>query len=294
MLIESFLSYLKYERHCSDLTVASYRSDLFQFRAFLVERTGMAVFEAVDKRLVRDWTVSLLEQEQLPSTVRRKRSALSSFMCFLVREGRIVSSPVKRMNLPKIKKRLPVFLTDAEMQQLLTPLFVEGDFEEERIHLIFLFFCLAGLRKSELITLRDVDVDTRVGKIRVVGKGAREREVPFDDLLTQRIVHYRAQRQLVVGDSRQELFFCDDQGEPLSQGWVYQVVRTYLSSFPALAKKSPHVLRHTFATTLLRNGADLMAVKELLGHKSVATTQIYTHIVMDELKQIYKQAHPRG
>jgi integrase/recombinase XerC len=293
MLIESFLQYLQYEKNYSSHTVEAYKSDLQCFKQFV---SGEEIFNprAVDAIIVRRWIVSLMEDEYSPLSVNRKLSSLKSFFKYLCKYKEIETSPVKKIVGPKVNKPLPYFVKDAEMERLLVTLETEDSFEGKRDRAILDLFYSTGIRCAELVGLNNEDVDFGAQLIKVTGKRNKQRLVPFSKLLKEVLQIYLSARDEKIQEGDRKTFFVRKNGHPLSNSVVYRIVKKRLSVAPNLSKKSPHVLRHTFATSMLNNGADLNAVKEILGHASLSSTEVYTHTTFEELKKAYHQAHPRA
>lgn len=296
MLIESFLQYIKYEKGYSSHTFVSYKTDLSQFEKFVMERYGMKEFvpENVDSCWVREWIVSMMESGASASSVNRRLSALKSFYSYLRKNGVMKNNPMDQIVSPKRQKRLPTFLREDEMSELLSDVEVfETGFEGVRDKLIVETFYTLGIRLSELIGLRDSDIDLHAQTVLVNGKRNKQRYVPFGDSLKKSMLAYLSVRNEEI-PVRSENFFLRPDGEPLYPMLVYRIVHKYISSVSTLSKRSPHVLRHTFATAMLNNGAELEAVKELLGHSNLAATEVYTHTTFEQLQKNYKLAHPRA
>ncbi len=296
MLIERFLQYIKYERGYSEHTYTSYETDLLQFKDF-VEKKSRKEFDSlsIETNDVREWVVSLMKQEEKASSVNRKLSALKSYFKFLRRSGLMETDPMRQIIAPKREKRLPTFLRESEIENLLDGIDDEfgSDFEGVRNRLIVETFYTLGIRLSELIGMKDPDVDFSGRSVKVTGKGNKQRIIPFGEKLKLSMQEYlRLRNETVqrVGDS----FFVRENGEPMYPVMVYRIVHEHLERVSSLKKKSPHVLRHTFATAMLNNGAEINAVKELLGHANLAATEVYTHTTFEQLQKIYKQAHPRA
>ena len=300
MLVDEFLSYWQYERNCSLLTVDAYRRDLLQFILYLRETDENITFpEDVDADLVRRWIFSLMEKGGKDgkgfkaTSVNRKLSSLKSFFKYLMKQKRISADPMRLVTGPKAKKPLPYFVKDKDMEMLLDS--HEGDGEKDfismRDNLIVEMLYDTGMRRAELINLRDADVDFERMQIKVTGKRNKQRLIPFAERLKDLMWQYIQVRNQEIGAS--EYFFICPNGEQISSYIVYKVVKGRLSEVPTLAKRSPHVLRHSFATSMLNNGAELNAVKDLLGHSSLASTSVYTHTSFEELKKVY-HAHPRA
>ncbi|WP_293713467.1 tyrosine-type recombinase/integrase [uncultured Parabacteroides sp.] len=293
MLIDSFLDYLRYERNYSNYTIGAYSKDLRQFEDY-VKRYKEDIFDPVDvdADLVRGWVVSLMDEKLSPVSVNRKLSSLKSFFKFLMKQGSISVNPLRLITGPKTKKPLPYFVKDKEMELLLDGDGFGEDFEGVRNRLVLEMLYDTGIRRSELIGMRDSDVDCGTMQIRVTGKRNKQRLIPFAEGLKNLIQAYTEVRNREVG-SESGWFFVRKNGEQLPVSIVYTIVKDKLSEIPTLAKRSPHVLRHSFATSMLNNGAELNAVKEILGHSSLASTSVYTHTTFEELKKVY-HAHPRA
>ena len=290
---ESFLKYLKYERRCSQHTVVAYRKDLDQFETFMFRRVGDFNVSTVVNRDVRAWIVFLMDQKYTAKSVNRKVTSLKSFYKYLMRQELLEISPVATVITPKVPKRLPMFLDEKCLNSLLDNGYFKNDFEGVRDKLIFGLFYGTGVRLSELVHLKDSDLYINEYLIRVLGKNNKERIVPYPRPLNSLIEEYLQLRYDCFGDSAPVLLLTA-KGKAVYEKLVYRVVHKNLSLVTTLEQRSPHVLRHTFATHLLNRGADLNAVKELLGHSNLAATQIYTHTSTEKLQRIYKQAHPRA
>lgn len=292
-MIESFLRYLRYERNYSERTIVSYGIDLREFEEYLKGLESGFDLQYADSDVVRGWMVELMESGRTETTVNRKLSVLRTFYKFLLKKGIITKDPMSVVNGPKRKKPLPVFVREDDMDRLLDGDFFTDDFEGVRNKLILVMFYETGIRLSELISLKDSDVDLINDTLKVTGKRNKQRFVPFGNELKSAVLAYLEIRKIAV-DGNCEAFFVRNDGRRLYQMLVYKVVKQNLSRVVALKKKSPHVLRHSFATAMLNNDAELESVKELLGHESVTTTEIYTHTTFEELKKVYKHAHPRA
>ena len=293
MLVDSFLDYLRYERNYSNYTIEAYSKDLRQFEEYVkLNKESVFVPGDVDADLVRSWIVSLMDEKISPVSVNRKLSSLKSFFKFLMKQGSISVNPLRLITGPKTRKPLPYFVREKEMELLLDGDGFDEDFEGVRDRLILEMLYDTGIRRSELIGIQDSDVDFGAMQIRVTGKRNKQRLIPFAEGLKNLIQAYTEVRNREVG-SESGWFFVRKNGEQLSAGIVYTIVKKKLSEIPTLAKRSPHVLRHSFATSMLNNGAELNAVKELLGHSSLASTSVYTHTTFEELKKVY-HAHPRA
>ena len=283
VLIDSFLDYLRYERNYSEYTINAYFKDLQQFEDFVKEKKeGIFVPEEVDTDIVRNWIISLLDNKISPVSVNRKLSSLKSFFKFLMKQGFVSVNPLRFVTGPKTKKPLPTFVKEKDMEELLDGDGFDEDFEGVRDRLILEMLYDTGVRRSELVGLQDTDIDYDAMLIRVTGKRNKQRLITFAERLKNLMLAYTEVRNREV-DAGCGWFFVRKNGEQLSTGILYTIVKKKLSDIPTLAKCSPHVLRHSFATSMLNNGAELNAVKELLGHSSLASTSIYTHTTFEEL-----------
>lgn len=291
---DSFLDYLRYERNYSEETVKAYEEDLRQFEQFGEEEVGAMTPSKVDAELVREWVVSLMDRKYASSSINRKLSSLRSFFKFLLKKGKVESDPLRKVIGPKKKKTLPVFLKEREMNRLLDDIDFGEGFEGCRDRLIIEMFYATGMRLSELIGLDDICVDFSASLIKVTGKRNKQRLIPFGEELKKTMADYVSLRNEVVPVRQDGAFFVRKTGERLYRGMVECIVKRNLSKVTTVKKRSPHVLRHTFATVMLNHDAELGAIKELLGHESLATTEIYTHTTFEELKKVYNQAHPRA
>ena len=293
MLTDSFLDYLRYERNYSEKTVLAYGEDISQLREFAQEEIGDFNPAEVTPELIREWIVSLMDKGYASTSVNRKLSSLRSFYKFLLKKKVVLVDPLRKITGPKNKKPLPSFLKENEMNRLLDDTDFGEGVEGCRDHLIIEKCYATGIRLSEFIGLDDKDVDFSASLLKVTGKRNKQRLIPFGDELKEGMLEYVNVRNEQVLESG-GAFFVRKNGERLYKNLVYNLVKRNLSKVVTLKKRSPHVLRHTFATTMLNNEAELGAVKELLGHSSLATTEIYTHTTFEELKKVYKQAHPRA
>lgn len=292
-LTDSFLDYLQYERNYSEETIKSYREDLRQFEEFAREEIGDSAPSKVKAELVREWIVSLMDKGYTSTSINRKLSSLRSFYKFLLRRGEVTVNPLQKVVGPKNKRPLPAFLKESEMDKLLDEVDFGEGFKGCRDHMIIEMFYATGMRLSELIGLDDKDVDFSSSLIKVTGKRNKQRLIPFDEELKITMTEYVNVRNESVLN-RTDAFFVRETGERLTRSIVENLVKRNLSKVVTLKKRSPHVLRHTFATTMLNHDAELGAIKELLGHESLATTEVYTHTTFEELKKVYNLAHPRA
>jgi len=292
-MLASFLKYLDIEKGYSSYTIRSYGDDLHSFLSFAgINPANTRSLEHISHRAVRAWMSSLVGQGLSTRSVNRKLSSLRTFFKYLLRQGVIANNPMKRVVSPKTSKRLPEFVPEADMAKLNTDDLFGDDFEGLRNRLIMTMFYFTGMRLSELVglTLHSVDLDSMT--IKVLGKGSKERIIPIHPELKDIVKEYLDERNKKF--SVTVSFFVTSKGKPVYPKLVYRVVNHYLTVITPLQKRSPHVLRHSFATHLLNKGADLNAIKELLGHSSLLATQVYTHSTFEKLKNNYNQAHPRA
>ena len=294
MVIETFLSYLTNEKRYSPHTISSYHGDLIQFRDFLQTTFDLDLLDAKHVQ-VRNFMVYLLDHKIGPNSVGRKMSALRSFYKYNQRLGLITSNPVSLIKVPKAPKHLPVFIDDQKMDDLLdsTEIF-DDSFPSVRDKLVLEVLFGSGMRLSELIALRDQDIDFFEGTVKVMGKGGKARLIPLPKPLLLLLKEYLALKALQNFDNKSASLIVTNKGADVYRAFIYQTVKRYLTYISTQDKRSPHVLRHSYATSLLNRGADLNAIKELLGHASLAATQVYTHNSIEKLKTVYKQAHPKA
>lgn len=294
MHIDSFITSLKTERRYSLHTLKAYENDLGQFYEFL-KNAGYDNVPEPDHKLVRRWIVVLMEEGISPRSVRRKISALSSFYRFLMRNGIIDTNPVDRIMLPKTAKRLPGFIPEEKLDYLLDETDFGDDFSGVRDRLIIEMLYFTGIRRSELIKLRNSDVNIPEMVIKVHGKGGKERHIPVGQAFLKTLREYGEMKTAYHGQSSaSDPFFVTGTNKNVYPELIYRIVRKYLRLVTTGGKRGPHILRHSFATHMLNHGADLNAIKDLLGHASLSATQVYTHNSFEKLKRIYKQAHPRA
>lgn len=294
MLIESFLQYLRYEKNYSSHTVTSYRNDLNQFEEFIVSKLGEFNPSDVDTSIVREWIVHLMGGGYSSLSVNRKLSSLKSFFKYLAKTSQTGVHPLRKISGPKTNKPLPNFVKDKDMEVVLDEIEYEQTFDGQRDHAILEVFYMTGMRCAELVGLKNTDIDLGACLIKVTGKRNKQRLIPFSEKLKNTIISYLEIKKQEVKNQDDDSFFVRKDGRSLSNSIVYGIVKKRLTAIPNLSKRSPHVLRHTFATSMLNNGADLNAVKDLLGHASLSSTEVYTHTTFEELKKVYHQAHPRA
>ena len=288
MFINEFLQYITTERRLSDHTIQSYSVDLSQFSNYLSLEFNISHVTEINFQLIRNWIASLLEEGIQPVSINRKISTLRTYFRFLLKKGVVKENPMLKIIPPKSKKRLPVFIEEFQIKELLDKIDFKSGFVGERDKLIIEFFYFTGIRLSELIELRVRSIDFQNGVVKVIGKRNKERLIPLLDNMLERLDSFISRYQL------KEFLFTTSKFEKLYTKLVYRVVNKYIGEISTLEKRSPHILRHTFATHMLNNGADINAIKELLGHANLSATQIYTHNTIDKLKLVYKQAHPRA
>ena len=294
MMINQFLNYLRYERNSSPQTVQTYEESLREFESYISLRDSRLSLQAVDADLIRDWMESLMDKGNTASTINKKLSALRSFYRFSLKRKLVEKDPAHGIVGPKKSKPLPQFLRESEMDHLLDRLEWDINYKDVRARTILLLFYEAGLRRSELTGLNDVDIDFGSRQLKVTGKRNKQRIIPFGQELADALNQYLEARREQFGLRENSALFLSDKGERMTGSQVYLIVHRYLTLVTSLKKRSPHVLRHTFATAMLNNGAGLESIKKLLGHESVDTTEIYAHTTFEQLKRIYKEAHPRA
>ena len=295
MAVGQFLTYLQHEKRYSKHTVQSYGTDLLQFKDFIAQK-----FEAdlsdVSHQMGREFVVYLIDElKASESSVGRKLSTLRSYYKYCMKAGLITGNPIGQIKAPKIPQRLPVFVDDQKLDQLLdSDVFFDDSFPSVRDKVVIELLFGAGIRLAELLSLKDMDVDFYEESIKVLGKRNKERIIPITKGLVNQLKGYIELKLLQNFNNKTGFLFVTDKGADAYPKMIYRIVQKYLSFVSTQDKKSPHVLRHSYATSLLNRGADLNAIKELLGHASLAATQVYTHNSIERLKSIYKQAHPKA
>lgn len=299
MWIKIFVDYLRFERNLSEKTIEGYQADLEAFKQFYENLNSEISWKTVDSDIIRDWEVNMMNNGNTASSVNRRLSALRSFYRFLLKRKMVTIDPAHNLRGPKKEKSLPYYIRESEMNKLLDgDQYFSDDFEGCRDKMIMLMFYSTGVRLSELVGLNLADVDLDQMQVKVTGKRNKQRIIPYGDEMGDAIRAYLDRRlSFLVEKSREEekAFFVDTRsGNRILPGRVQGLVKKYLSLVTTQRKRSPHVLRHSFATSMLNHHADLQSVKELLGHESLSTTEIYTHTSFEELKEMYKQAHPRA
>ena len=293
MSIPAFLEYLSLEKKCSPHTLKAYQANLEAFEVFITEQGSLEAIEEVSYGEIRAWIVSLIQSGNTPRTVNRKLSALRSYYKFLLRIGSIPVSPLKEHKALKTDTKVALPFSQEEIQRLLAADFFPEEYTGFLQRTVIQLLYYTGIRRSELIELKVQDVELSEGLMKVLGKRNKERLLPLlPEIKTQLTQLLEQQKQYQIS-RESEHFFVNSRGKKLSEAFVYETVKTYLSKVSTKTKRSPHVLRHSFATHLLDQGADLNAIKDLLGHSSIAATQHYTHSSMKKIQDIYKKAHPR-
>lgn len=292
-MVDLFLDYLKLERNYSPATVKHYRDDLKEFERFFQELDLQLSWETIDSDIVRRWMEAMMDRGNVASSVNRRLSALRSFYRYALRRNLVEKDPVHGIQGPKRKRPLPQFLKETEMDRLLDENMWTDCYKDVLARTIIVTFYETGIRISELIGLNDKDVDYINYEIKVTGKRDKQRIIPFGDELSETLISYQHRRNAEM-KCESEAFFRTEKGERVTDALVRQIVKTNLSKVSTQKKRSPHVLRHTFATAMLNHEAGLESVKKLLGHESLSTTEIYTHTTFEQLKKVYKNAHPRA
>ena len=296
MQYQDFIDYLRYEKRVSPHTVTAYEHDMSQFFSFLQEKLEINQLSDVHTEDIRSWIISLLEDESLQAkSVNRKISAVRAFYRYKLKIKELSTNPTLSIHAPKIPKKLPQYVDAKDMEHLFSDVPFEDSFEGLRDRTILELFYATGMRLSELLNIKTQDIHLQDNTIKVLGKRNKERLVPFGNKLSELLTIYLGylEKKFVDG-TKNNYIFVTANGEQLYPKAVYRIVRKYLDMVTTIDKRSPHVIRHTFATHMLNNGADLNAIKTILGHSSLASTQVYTHNSIEQLKSIYNQAHPRA
>ena len=293
-MIQPFIDHLKFEKRYSAHTIRSYQDDLEAFWAYVGEEFGGMGIKEVSPAVIRSWLASLKDRGISSRSVNRKISTLRSFYKHQIRNGVVEQSPMGAIISPKMGKRLPVFIEQKDMAVLFAEVRFPDDWEgwTDRLLLVILYY--TGMRLSELVGLRESQVDSGNRAVKVLGKGNKERVIPVNEVLVAAVREYCSRKRAELEDPDTEFLLVSRKGRKLYPKYVYRAVREYLAQVTTIDQKSPHVLRHTFATHLMNAGAELNSVKELLGHASLAATQVYTHNTIEKLKDIYKKAHPKA
>ncbi len=292
--IQEFLNYLTFQKRYSRHTIISYQNDLSSFFDFIIVEYNFLSLPEISPSIVRSWLAVLKENKSAPKTINRKISSLKSFFKYQLKTKRISVSPMAVINSVKINKRLPSFIEKKDINNLFQNVDFPDTWEGKTGHLILRIFYSTGIRLSELVNLKSSHIDTSNAIIKVLGKGNKERILPVNNKLLAEIQEYNAAKKGLLPDISSGFLLVNKKGKKLYAKYVYRVVKEYLAKVSTNERKSPHVLRHTFATHLTNNGADINAIKELLGHSSLASTQIYTHNSIEKLKDIHKLSHPKS
>jgi integrase/recombinase XerC len=294
MELKNFLNYLQYEKRFSDHTITSYKTDLEQYISFLEKESDGLKPEKATHRDIRSWLSELIEQKQSARSVNRKISSLRAFYKYLVSTSSVEDNPMIKVSAPKLSRKLPVFIPENHLEVLFNNLELAEDFKGIRDRLILEMFYSTGIRLSELIELKHSGIDLYERQIKVIGKGNKQRIIPMIPGLVNTFNQYLKHKTNRYEFNIDDFVFVTDKGKKVYPKFVYRVVNFYLSSTTTVSQRSPHILRHSFATHMLDKGADLNAIKEILGHSNLSATQVYTHNTVDKLKKVYKQAHPKA
>lgn len=292
MLVQSFLDYLLYEKKYSHHTIEAYRNDINSFKDYIELEFGDILLQDASYTYFRSWIISLVERNISNRSINRKMSSLKSFYKFLQKVEVINVNPLTNHKALKVEKKVQVPFSPKEVDDVILNLEVQDDFKSLRNKLLVEILYSTGMRRSELIGIEESDVDIDNKTIKVVGKRNKERYVPILNSVSETLLRYLREKKSLNYNNK--VLLVTDRGEKLYETLVYRIVNSYFSNVSSKAKKSPHILRHSFATHLLNEGADLNSVKELLGHSSLASTQVYTHNSLDQIKRVYNQAHPRS
>ena len=292
--VQEFLDYLTFQKRYSKNTIISYENDLRSFFEFILLEYKITAVNEVNPSIVRTWLASLKENKVASKSVNRKISSLKSFFKYQLRLKKITVNPVATVSSLKVSKRLPSFVDEKSIHNLLNHDFFPASFEGKTDYLIFEILYQTGIRRSELINLKESDINKNSGTIKVLGKGNKERIIPVNNQLVRIVDEYILEKRNEFPELISRELLVSKKGKPLNPKYVYNIVKKYLGEVSTNQRKSPHVLRHSFATHLTNNGAEINAIKELLGHSSLAATQIYTHNTIEKLKQVHKQAHPKS
>jgi len=292
--VQSFLDYLKFEKRYSQHTVVAYENDLAQFFAYSVSQYEASALSGIETNYIRSWLAELKAEKITAKSINRKASSLKSFFKYHVRMGNVSCTPMWSVTTPKISRRLPEFVKEKDMVDMLRHLSFPDTWQGRTDRLLLTLFYHTGMRLSEQVNLKESQVDFSKKLIKILGKGNKERIVPAAPELMKDMKDYLQQKRKEIEKPDTSNFFVLENGKKLYPKYVYLAVKKSLSEITTLNKKSPHILRHSFATHLTNNGADLNAVKELLGHSSLASTQVYTHNNIEKLKEAYKKAHPKA
>lgn len=291
--VQPFLDYLKFEKRFSKHTIVAYQTDLSNFFDYLHSQYGEMALRDISHIYIRSWLAGLKDDSMTAKTINRKISTLRSFFKYHVKRGDIVQTPMGKITAPKNEKRLPQFVAEKDIATLFSYVEFEGDWSGKTNRLLLLLLYNTGIRLSEVINLKESMINDSAKTIKILGKGNKERLIPVHNDVMNEIQKYRKEKHN-QGLDQNEFLLVDEKNAQLKPRKVYSIAKHYLSLVTTIDKRSPHIFRHSFATHLMNNGADLNAVKELLGHSSLAATQVYTHNTIDKLKNIHKNAHPKA
>jgi integrase/recombinase XerC len=292
--LHAFINYLQFEKRYSTHTIRAYEDDLTYFFAFLKIQFEVTEIKSINSSFIRSWLADLKGDDMSAKSINRKISSLKSFFKYCMRQDLLSQTPMSTIVSPKTKKRLPNFVQEDQMDELLNKITFPNDWQGFTDKLLITILYYTGIRRAELIGLQEGQVNASRNEIRVIGKGNKERIIPAHKTMLLMIEEYKAEKRKQMAEYAAGVLLVNPKGKPLSPNYVYTTVKKYLSLITTIEKKSPHVLRHSFATHLTNNGAELNAVKELLGHSSLAATQIYTHNSIEKLKDAFKKAHPKA
>lgn len=292
MFLEQFLKYLQFEKRYSPHTLTAYKNDLFQFSRFL--KSLDTEIQLANHQIIRSWIVLLMDEDIVPRSINRKISTLRSLYKYLHREKIVEVNPVLKIQTPKVAKKLPTFISDDKLNGLLDGKVFEDDFSGLRDKLIIELLFGTGIRLSELLGIKEKDIYIAEQTLKVLGKRNKERIIPINYSLINLLDNYSVEKKNQGFSNKSDVLIVTNLGLPAYSKFIYRAVQKYLKTISTQEKRSPHVLRHSFATSLLNNGADINAIKDLLGHANLAATQVYTHNSIERLKSIYKQAHPKA
>lgn len=294
MAADKFIEYITYEKRFSKHTVEAYKNDIDQFSEYCQSCYNINSLTEINHMIIRSWIVSLIEKELSNKSINRKLSSLKSYFRFLLKEGLIKETPFNKVITPKSSSRLPQFIESRQINHLLDETEFENNHAGIRAKTIIELFYATGMRLSELISINEIDIDFNNGVIKVLGKRNKERLIPFGYKVQESIKEYqKIKREEIQGPEVNNSLFVTEKGKKMYPRLVYRIVNNYLNKVTTQKKKSPHILRHTFATHMLNQGADLNAIKDILGHANLNATQIYTHNTIEQLKSIHQKSHPR-
>ena len=294
MLIEKFLDYLQLEKNYSLNTLSAYKRDLIQYSKFIIENNGNLKIEKADYKVIRSWIISMVNSNISNRSINRKVSSLKSFYKFLIKTETINSSPLKAHSPLKQSKKIQVPFSKEEINSLLDSDFFANDYKGILQKTIIAFFYFTGVRRIELITIKESDISLESSTVKIMGKRSKERIIPILPKLKKAIIFFKEIKSKFLGQTSSDYLFTSKNGKQLSEKFVYRTVNEYFKLVSPKIKKAPHVLRHSFATHLINEGADINSVKELLGHSSLSATQVYSHTSMERIKEVFKNSHPRA